>query len=66
MKIENRTKSNTNNSFKVFNATFIETDQGLKVVGAFGANSISDDEYWTKLDSRNFARAVKSAKLVTK
>jgi hypothetical protein len=66
MKIESRKTNGKVNSFKYFNATFVETEQGLKVVGAFGANTISDDEYWTKLDSRNFARAVKSTKLVTK
>jgi len=67
MKIENRkNNSKSNNSFRVFNATFVETDRGLKVVGAFGSNNLDDEAVWTRLDSRNFARAVSSTKLVTK
>ena len=67
MKVNTRSKTNKNVNFKAFNVSFVETPNGLKTVGAFGAPSLSSPEAsWTKLDSRNFARQLKTQKLITK
>ncbi len=67
MKINTRSKTGKSVNYKAFNATLIETPQGLKVVGAFGANNVeADSDQWQRLDSRSFARALKGNKLVTK
>lgn len=67
MKINTRSKNSKNVNFKAFNVSFVETPNGLKTVGVFGASSLSSpEENWTRLDSRNFARQLKTQKLITK
>ena len=67
MKIKSRNKTSKVTNYKAFNVSFEETPNGLKAVGVFGAPSLSSpDEAWTRLDSRNFTRQLKTQKLITK
>lgn len=59
---------NSVNNFRVFNATLVETNGKLKVVGVYGANTLDDllgETNTRRLDARNFARSLRDAELVT-
>ena len=67
MKVNTRSKNTANANYKAFNVTLQEVSGKLKVIGAFGASTIeTPEDKWTRLDSRGFARALKTAELVTK
>jgi hypothetical protein len=64
MKVKNTGKTPDNTNYKLFNVTLKETENGLKVVDAFGSQN--GNSKLKKLNSRYFARALKSTNLVTK
>lgn len=67
MKVKNTGKTQDETNYKAFNVVIEETPRGLKVKQVFGAKNISiKPENWNKLNSRYFARALKSNTLVTK
>ena len=66
MKIKSNGTNPTAN-YKSFNVLLEETPAGLRVAGAFGAQSLNTPEdKWTRLNARNFARSLNGSKLVIK
>jgi hypothetical protein len=67
MKITTRSKKDKGvTNYKVFNATLLETDRGIRIVGVYGTNDPEmPEEQWQRLDGRNFARALRDSKFVT-
>lgn len=66
MKITSKSKTNKNTNYKAFNVTFVETENGFKTLGVFGATDPSaSEESWQRLNSRNFTRQLKNQKLIT-
>jgi hypothetical protein len=67
MKVKNTGKTQDETNYKAFSVIIEDTSRGLKVRQVFGSKSLNQKvDNWSKLNSRYFARALKSNTLVTK
>ena len=67
MKVKNTGKTQDETNYKAFSVIMEETPRGLKVRQVLGGKSLKQStESWNRLNSRYFARALKSNTLVTK